>query len=324
MAAGAAIWMGFAYHAIRQRQREHVTWTRAVAASLEERGLKPRFDRHGVAWMDNGPWALLLDPPSSATASGRGGVDRVVLRAPPVDRLPEMTLRTTGAMTVVENLRLDDIQIGDQALDRQWTIDSSDPVAARLALGAGARDALKRLAPSTVDIDSQKLELSWRQVGTQVSTMLERIHLTEELLEGLQRGTWTDIGAALGLQSPTHRDLHGTLDGVVVAARASQNGTRVRAFRHSRLRAIHRSLPLEGAFPSQNPVLDQLIHVGGDPDLRDRLHDPALVEPLLEVVHGWPGSFVDAEGVTLVSEELLTDQLPKALKAALRLAKALP
>jgi hypothetical protein len=239
--------------------------------------------------------------------------------------LPPLVLRPHALDTVVDQFR-SDVGVGDQVFDTRWRLTTEEPHQARLLWTREARELLDALSPTQVVIADDTLQLVWRARDLpDLELTLSRVDRGEQLIDALARGRMAEVAQTLGLRQVRSSVLEGTLDGIPIGVHVNEGGTRIRALVVSPLRAVHRESKrrLGAEWPSQNPVIDQLLRVGGDTDARGLLDDPRFVEALLEVVHGWPESEVDPEGVTLVSPRVLLEELPDAVALVLRLARAL-
>jgi len=137
---------------------------------------------------------------------------------------------------------------------------------------------------------------------------------------------WVQMAEELGLEVDGP-GLSGSIDGFPVRCSYGDDTTtvHVRISPPHGMQAIHkeRAANIREPLDLDNPVADSLIAVGGEPELVELLHDEAVLGPVLEVVHGRPGSTIDSEGVTLRAGGKWTDQLPTLIDQALAAARAL-
>ena len=128
---------------------------------------------------------------------------------------------------------------------------------------------------------------------------------------------WRDVAKRRRLELDRNGRIAGELNGFRVLVRANDDETNVRVRFETAARAVHKDLPLASEHTG-NPVLDGLVKVAGPLDP----HDPQVVEALLAVIHGHPGSRVDEDGVLLEAQGPVEDVEP-LLDAAVRLAEVL-
>ncbi|MCB9758395.1 MAG: hypothetical protein H6739_01010 [Alphaproteobacteria bacterium] len=150
-------------------------------------------------------------------------------------------------------------------------------------------------------------------------------------------GPWRRLADAHALTRGVARDcplrMAGTVDGVAVevelrhAPRTRRLGTVVRARLATRLPGdlVLRGGSGEGTMTLHNPVLRMLVTAEGqDPAAANRLlDDEALCHRVIEVVHGWPGSWVGPDQVLLRADGLLSARLEEAVAMVVELTQAL-
>jgi len=183
--------------------------------------------------------------------------------------------------------------------DRQLTTELRGveglPVSAHV--GAMVRDCGARRGRLRVELQS----------GLRVA-VVHTLDLARELI----RGPWS----GLRLPGLRHRagGLRGHVGGFDVHVDHRGGNTLLRLGLSTDLRA---GRELEGAVPTGNVVVDQLIGVN------DAFVDSEeLVGPLLEVVHGLNGR-ITAEGIVVETEGIIVDELPMQIEACVALARVL-
>jgi hypothetical protein len=270
--------------------------------------------------------------------------------------LPRFWLRPQGGLAEVATaLGRQDIQVGHPDLDRRFVIASDEPerlvelfqppvsrAVLRLSLGPGAQIQ----AELSSDLFAAHSVLEVRCTG-----WLDSHELLEALLDAVQElgselvrawdAPWLAAAHARGLAvgklgKRGTSTLVGVVDGVPMEARARRGPhgwrTEVTAWVDvlPGLRMVHRDVAREQGWdaervPLGNPVLDMLVaaRVQEPEALRVMLAEEALVEALLAVVHGRPGSSVRHDSVRLVVPGRLTAALPEAIDDVLELARRL-
>ncbi|MCP4805946.1 MAG: hypothetical protein GY913_03900 [Proteobacteria bacterium] len=168
--------------------------------------------------------------------------------------------------------------------------------------------------------------LAFEPTAATVSMVFSRLrkpkktaHWAARVTDAIARTSpWADASRSLGLSLEPNGRMTGEIDGLGVHVRARDDRTRVRVRIPTTVRAVHADHVLEFAQPTGNPVLDQLAKVSGPLEV----HDAEVVEALLAVVHGYPGSRVDGDGVRLDAAGAVEDVAP-LVHAAIRLARRL-
>jgi len=261
--------------------------------------------------LEEGPGSARL----TSYASARGDGLRLIVEVPLSRSLPEMTLTPKGLVGGGE-----DVLTGDKKFDKKWLLRAGRPDAARLAFGPSARSALSDLKLTEVKVVGAVLRLTQDDGVPSVPLMVAAFRLAR----ALTGGAWRRLAEELGLVMEGEV-LTGFIEDREVRIQLWGGNTRVvvRVPGHG-LTACHKDHAKFRGVPIDNPVVSSLIAVKGDPALlNEMLTDEALVGPLLEVVHGHPGSQVDPTGVTLHVEGVATEDLRELVPKALRLAHAL-
>lgn len=318
LSAAAILWLGFV--SVTRSGRKLKLAHMAQLEALSERGLRIAQVDSTQSWRtERGLHQLTVTRAGSKHA-------RIMTALTLPARLPPFALLPHAQDTVVDHFR-GDVEVGDEDFDRLWRLTSEQPHRARLVWTQAARGVLAELKPTEVRVTETTFQLVWRDRDVpKLVVTLDRLDRAEVLVEALARGRMAEVAEQLGLRQVRPSVLEGTLDGVPIGVSVSEGGTRIRALVPSPLRAVHREsrVSVGAEWPSHNPIIDRLLRVGGDAECRALLDDPSFVEALLEVVHGWPDSVVDPEGVTLVCPRVLLEELPDVVAAVLRLANALP
>lgn len=248
-------------------------------------------------------------------ASARGDGLRMCISVPLGQSLPEMTLTPKG---LVGNS--DEVLTGDAAFDRAWLLRAGRPDAARLAFGPAARRVLADLKLTKLEVAGKTLALTIDDGVPTVPLMVASFRLSRALSRGPWRRIADELGLVLGEES-----LSGVVEGFETRVQLWGGNTRVvvSVAGHG-LTAAHKDHAGFRPVPLGDPVLDSLIAVRGDAVLlRELLSSDEVVGPLLEVVHGHPGSTVSPTGVTLQVEGVADESLRELVPKALTLARAL-
>ncbi len=278
---------------------------------------------------------------------------------PPFELIPQ--LDPTGILRAVAGAQ--DVQVGERSFDDRWVIQGArNPLAVRLVLSPRARERIAYLDPASVTVMRDELVVvkrfprkAWPQASepatrgmmgyalqragkdSGVQTLSAALAVLRSLHGALQTGAWAESAEALSLRRVRFGLYEGTVEDVLglepgsegrmpVELRLTGEGTRIRVQVDSPLFAAHKDsdIRVSQAFSTKNPVVDQLIRVGGDSEeVAARLEDEAFLELLLGVVHGWPGSWVGKEGVSLFSRDVLVEGLEEAVRLSARLGLAL-
>jgi len=151
-------------------------------------------------------------------------------------------------------------------------------------------------------------------------SFVERVRKIERAFEWTWLAHWRAEGRARGLHLDDD-DLEGRIQGMKVDVKMRKGETRIRV--RTSLRpfvAMHKDHADEvpGAAPTGLPVLDMCVSVSTEETV-----DEGVVEKLLKVVHAWPGSRVDREGVVMRIPGLVTEELGKRIDEVVDLAQAL-
>ena len=145
-------------------------------------------------------------------------------------------------------------------------------------------------------------EQHWDLLGAQVGLLHGHSARGDHVLDGQRCGVW----------------LHVEAEGAWMVIRG-----RIEVPMPPRFAVVHRR---RGASPGVlvgSPVLDDLVHVQGDPPAASLLQDPELAGVLLAVVHAWPGSAIDERHVTLRCPDALGRQLMAQCDEVVALVEAL-
>lgn len=193
---------------------------------------------------------------------------------------------------------------------------SGTDAARQLLAQEGVRAAIERLTPSAIEVCQGRLRVLYTEVPG-----LEHVL---GLAEALRRDEWAELGESFGCER-VGRGLAGDVDGhSLVIVVNDERDTLVHLGGSFALLADKAGTVFAHSTKLDNPILDRFVALSGDKDdLRRRMSDPEAVEALLEVVHGHPGSRIDAEGITLVFRGIAVQELPELVAKVRRLAKAL-
>lgn len=276
---------------------------------------------------------------------------RAVLRVELVipGRMPagQRVLSQGVAQELVKLLGGQDIELGDPVLDPLLRIQSKQPAQTRALLTRGeVAQALRTLAGNidlALDLDGDRLVVTqsapnWLQPGPTVAHSLR----LGQALEQAQQAPWREIALRLGLEvGPADPDggrqltgRVGLVDLKVVLGRSRDDPevaqTRITAGISPslpggvRMRGRARGAPRSG-LSTGDPVLDSVLDVQAtDADAARRLlARPEVAGPLLEVLHGVPGSYVHPRGVVIVADGWLREELGPTVDRAVALARTL-
>lgn len=170
--------------------------------------------------------------------------------------------------------------------------------------------------------------------------LLEFIHTASALVDALEAAYnrhWIAASEATGLtlskSTAAPLSLRGTIHGLTVSAKHQETDdenfteVNVRIRGPSGLWVVHRDQPTRsGDTPIDmgHPVLSSTVRVTGNaPDrIRALVSAPAVVEALLPVVHGFPGSTLTATRVHLVVPGRAGPALEEHIELAVNLARA--
>lgn len=277
----------------------------------------------------------------------RRAVLRVELRLP--GRMPagQRVLSQGVAQELVKLLGGQDLELGDSTLDPLLRVQSRQPEQTRALLTRGeVASALRTLAGNidlSLDLDGSRLTVvqsapHWLQPGPTVTHCLR----LGQALGQAQQAPWRDLALRLGLQvGPPDPDggrqltgRVGRVDLKVVLGRSRDEPevaqTRITAAITPalpggvRMRGRTRGAPRAG-LSTGDPVLDSVLDVQAtDADAARRLlARPEVTGPLLEVLHGVPGSYVHPRGVVVVAEGWLYQELGPTVDRAVGLAETL-
>lgn len=262
---------------------------------------------------------------------------------PPQLRLPRLRLSAPeGWLTGLgKALGMQDIELGDSEFDALFLVKGQPAPRVQEVLDEPARKAATQLHDL---VTCQSLEVLhdrgevrirkrhwYERASAWISYIDDAVVLVSALCASADRW-WLDAAAELGLE-PGHRDalgsltLEGVLEDVAVHAQVEEDSdylTRIDAAAPSPFSAWHKDHAPRRvqAFHTGNPVVDHMLVIQTDqPEAtRSLLADEALVQSLLEVVHGHPGSVVHADGVVLrVQGWLHGDGLLQSIHLAARL-----
>lgn len=131
-------------------------------------------------------------------------------------------------------------------------------------------------------------EQHWERLAEEIGLLHGHSERDQHVLEGQRGGVWLRVHA-----EGAWMVVRGRIDAPMPA------GLDIRR----RLQLGRRGLR------TGNPLLDSTLHVSGTPAAVPMLQDPALVAPMLSVLHAWPGSFVDERHVVLRYPDALGREL---------------
>ena len=130
----------------------------------------------------------------------------------------------------------------------------------------------------------------WGRLADEVGLLHSHNDQGQHVLEGQRGGVWLRVhaeGAWMIIRGRIDRPMPAGLD----VRRRRGRGRRRRGLR------------------TGSPLLDSTLRVSGGPDAVPMLQDPALAAPMLEVLHAWPGSYVDERYVVLRYPDALGREL---------------
>ncbi len=217
-----------------------------------------------------------------------------------------------------EFLNASDIRLGDQDFDDTWVIRSSQA------------SLLEQVFPRHLEIPGwvdrllvlqDSLVLSGPSPDAEV--VMETLDRVPALVASLRRGRWSEQAETLGLESRSILRMASANESEQVTLTRRGNGwwTSVGLRQALPFRAWHKEHRPPGYVgePCGNPVANQLIGVQGD-----ITHLQRELEGVLEVVHGFPGSTLDYDGLTLLLPGIARGPtLARVLDRARRLVRAL-
>lgn len=262
-------------------------------------------------------------------------------------QLPEgLVLRSQDfAQEFLLTLGAREIQIGHEQLDGLLRIQGKDPREVTAVLRSpDVADALLRVAGNTrVDLSLKGQTLEVVQTNTGRIEPAAMVQAVSRLAAALGQAQDAPLRQAVLLRNLTvaaagpdgGRTLSGRWEGVDLKVqlgfeRGSEDRRQTRV-----LASIEPALPGGlrlrlageggGGLSTGNPILDQLVDVRAtDPGaVRALLADEALIEPLMALLHGHPGSYVHPTGLVLVAPGWLTEGLVPAIDLAVEAAQAL-
>ena len=257
----------------------------------------------------------------------KGHVADTTLTVPVID-CPPLTLRRHADDNPFKLFEGVDIQVGEPLFDRTWRIQGK-AFETRMALTRPAQEQVASAAPQRLEVRGSTMTVKWEDRETPSPRELSRRVLAcLELRASLRDGGWTSLSEGVGLRLVRRGLLDGVVRGIPVEVRYGSEGTRIRAAVPSPFTATRKDARqgvIARPWPTNNPVLDQLLLVGGDASLAASvLAREELVGALLAVVHGWPGSRLDRDGVLLSAPDPLVDEaLSSALEQVVALARVL-
>ncbi len=268
--------------------------------------------------------------------------------------LPTLSLSPQGAVAEIGvALGRQDIECGDPDLDRRFIIASPEPEVAVELFGAAVVRAvfgLSRGQPGTIvwiEVEPDPPS-GMSTVVVHCSGWLGEHQPVRDLVSaGLELGRalvrawdkpWLDVahgrGLAVGkLAQRGASSLVGVLGEIPIEARVRRRPagwrTEVSAWVDSLpgLRVVHRDTARDEGWDEEreglgNPVLDMLVAARADDAdaLRALLGGDRIIDALLPVVHGRPGSSLQHDSVRLVVPGRLTDGLDEAIDDVVALA----
>ncbi|GEM_PF-5774299 len=228
----------------------------------------------------------------------------------------------------------DDLQIRDPLLDRQLAIHCEVPSAARWMLrDVHVAGSLAMLLDGPMDVTVEGRSVRLRFAGddrTALNALAEEAaglagHLAEAYAAPLR--ALAEGGLELALDEHGAR-LSGQLDGREVGVRLGAGEHEAEVVVHTaRLPGGLEARKGSGGLRLPDPVLDSALEVTVDPDGEEAalalLGAEGVRGPLLEVLHGHPGSELAGDRVVLRAGDLEPDALQRLVDVAVELAEAL-
>lgn len=262
----------------------------------------------------HGPGSIRL---ASATDGDIGGLRVLQIEVLCGRQWSPVHLHSSGVLPSMV-LPQKDIQVGDARFDADWTIRSSDPRAARLALTPAVRDLVQKLKLRELRLSGRRITVTRQDGAPPVALIAGALKLAELLSEG----GWDRVAEKLGLTQDDEGTLTGLVRGVPLTAMLDGEDTVVsaRVTGHG-VRAVHKDLG--GGVSIGDPVLDGLVSLRGDPEHLRQVLDPDTAGALLAVVHAYAGSEVGPAGVRLVFPGMAIDELEELVERVVTLAESL-
>ena len=256
--------------------------------------------------------------------------------------VPKIHLTKQGNLMseVATALGMQDILIGSTAFDQDFRIRGGPESKVRQVLTKDVQAQVNALGPRFIEVYLSTAEFTvkvrdWFESGDQVSDYIQscqRLYLTlmDNNISPLSKVA-EDRGLELQpIHDPVAHRFSGTLRGVQITAQLDSDETlNVRArwqgparqgqSRLSGLQIIHRDsashAQKEQGIDLNNPVLDHMVCVLCDDPraARDALNQPGLADVVLPVVHGHPGSVIDATHVHLLGTRISGEQVGEAI-----------
>lgn len=146
-------------------------------------------------------------------------------------------------------------------------------------------------------------EVHWNRLAATVQLMHGHSERGQHLLEGRRDGVWMHVEA-----NGSWMIVRGRLDVQM------PSGFLVRRWK---------TLSPRASLRTGSPLLDSTLHISGEPASAQLLRSPALVAPMMSVVHAWPGSFVDERHVVLRYPDALGRHLDERCQEVVELVLAL-
>jgi len=171
-------------------------------------------------------------------------------------------------------------------------------------------------------LTDEDLLRTYISVATELASAVRERHLAP----------WRAASEALGLtltEEPRKLTLSGSVHGVRVQATLELSAKQrwlTRIYAETRgppgLRLVHVDHGEGASIRLADPVLGMMVHVSGEEPaaVSALLQSAELTETLLPIVHGYPGSTVTEDTVTLVSRERLWGRLTERVEQVARLA----
>lgn len=182
----------------------------------------------------------------------------------------QLTLGRDSGDNTFELLSRADIELGAPSFDGVWRIDGP-AFETRMALSNTAREQIMLAGPDRLKINGKVMTVLWEDRHPPLSEeTCERVMSCLKLRSSLQEGGWGELAERVGLRVVHQGLLEGLVRGVHVEVRLGSGGTRIHATIPSPLVATRKDASgpaVAQPWPTHNPVLDQLLTIGGDPSL---------------------------------------------------------
>ncbi|HJN72885.1 MAG TPA: hypothetical protein QGF58_03025 [Myxococcota bacterium] len=214
-----------------------------------------------------------------------------------------------------------DVEVGEARFDGRFELHGPDADGLVALFGPAGREAACELGAG-VDLRADHTLLDARWIVTDAGYAVDHIQAFLAFRAALSVERWPELQSLgferEGLGQWTRGPLQVAILGRPPRLVLELAGT------FPLLCAGRDALPPAAAFETHNPVVDQLVRVGGNPDtVRPLLADEDFLAALLELVHGHPGSSLTPARIRLVvpgvPDEAPTDLLERIEDFARRL-----